>query len=940
MYLPLQSLVSQLVSPEGHPVPLLGVAVSGEVFGAQARIFVRQRYRNRESKPIEAIYTFPLPSDAVLVGFAMECEGRRLEGEVKEREEAFQAYDEAVTRGHGAALLDQERRNVFTASVGNLLPGEETVIEVAYIQRLGADEGALRLMIPTLVAPRYMPGTPEGDRTGHGAADPTDRVPDADRISPKIGAVKYGLAIDIEFDVGRDVQIESPSHDIQVTVAGGPNDGGHKRRVKFQRKTVPLDRDLVLLAAGAEGVSAGVVAERQRGKDGTFALTVVPDLFQQVKRAPAKDVVFVVDVSGSMAGESIEQAKTALRLCLRHLAEGDEFQIIAFSNTFRSFQGGLVPFTQRSLQDADAWVGALAASGGTEMLGPLLAATSALSQGERWDEPRGYIIVLLTDGQVGNESEIIEKVTASSGAARIYTFGIGTNVSDLLLRDLARRSKGEAEFIYPGERIDAKVTAQFARAAAARVENLSLWFTNVDAGELAPSDLPPLIDGEPWVVFGRYTEPGIGRAELRGTLLGEKFFLEVPIELPAEATREGLAALWAAARIRDLEDAEGSLAGRRAESNKKRIAALSVEHQVASKYASFLVVEKRTGDRRAQGQPEARPVPVNGPAGWSMGPSMDEGAAFTGAVTRAGTIKPGGGWANQVRAAASAGMAPAGMRASAPRAAAAMASWSGGPPPAMMPPPPGARVAPSAPTGGAFSPPPGFESRSPMGPPPMPASPMPAAPRPANMESRCAPPPPAARKGLVGSVMGAVSGLFSKKGEAADGAQGAPPTPMAPPPAMEEAMLYRDPAAASPAGPAGRGAAASDPTALLERQLASGLWEGSGGTDAARLLATAQALAACFEAQIDSAHPTFGAQIRKAVEAVCRLAGELAKKGEAGREVKAALAAAFLVASGRRLRGQVAAAANDGGDASLKAFVASLTDADAAKGKLAELGVS
>ncbi|HLM72703.1 MAG TPA: VIT domain-containing protein, partial [Polyangiaceae bacterium] len=667
MYLPLQSLVSQLVSPEGHPVPLMGVAISGEVFGAQARILVRQRYRNREARPIEAIYTFPLPSDAVLVDFAMECEGRRLEGEVKEREEAFQAYDDAISSGHGAALLDQERRNVFTASVGNLLPGEETVIEVTYVQKLGADEGALRLMIPTLVAPRYIPGTPGGDRTGHGEADPTDQVPDADRISPKIEAVKYGLSIDIEFDVGRDVQIESPSHDVKVLVAGGPNDGGHKRRVQLQRKTVPLDRDLVLLAAGAEGVSAGVVAERRKGQDGTFALTVVPDLFQQGKRAAAKDVVFVVDVSGSMGGESIEQARTAMRLCLRHLAEGDGFQIIAFSNTFRSFQPGLVPFTQRSLQDADAWVGALDASGGTEMLEPLLAATSALS---KVDPKRGRIIVLLTDGQVGNENEIIERVAASAAGARIYTFGIGTNVSDLLLRDLARRSKGEAEFIHPGERIDAKVTAQFARAAASRVEGVSLRFTGVDAGELAPSELPPLIDGEPWVVYGRYTEPGIGRAELRGTLQGEKFFMDVPMELPAEATREGLTALWAAARIRDLEDAEGTLAGRRAEGNKKRIVALSVEHRIASKYASFLVVEKRTGDRRAQGQPEARPVAVHGPAGWEMGPGSADGGGQ--AVTRAGTIK-GGGWANQVRAAASMGMAPAGMAMSRQRV--------GGPPP-------------------------------------------------------------------------------------------------------------------------------------------------------------------------------------------------------------------------------------------------------------------
>lgn len=917
MHLPLQPLVSQLLSPEGHPVPLVGVAITGEVFGAQARIFVRQRYRNNEARPIEAIYTFPVPSDAVLAGFAMECEGRRLEGEVKEREEAFQAYDDAVARGHGAALLDQERRNVFTASVGNLLPGEETVIEVAYVQRLGADEGALRLMIPTLVAPRYIPGSPGGDRTGHGEAEPTDRVPDADRISPKIGAVQYGLSIDIVFDVGRNLQIESPSHDVNVSLAGGPNDGANKRRVTLQRKTVPLDRDLVLLATGAESESAGVVAERTQGQDGTFALTVVPDLFQQSRRAPQKDVVFVVDVSGSMEGESIEQARTALRLCLRHLAEGDRFQMIAFSNTYRVFQRDLVPFTQKTLQEADAWVGALAASGGTEMLEPLLAATSALTQ---VDGARGRIIVLLTDGQVGNESEIVERVAASAAGARLYTFGIGTNVSDLLLRDLARRSKGEVEFIYPGERIDAKVTAQFARAAAARVDGVSLRFTGVDAGEVAPAELPALIDGEPWVVYGRYTEPGIGRAEIRGTLQGEKFFLEVPVELPAEAAREGLAALWASARIRDLEEAESGLAGRRAESNKKRIVALSVEHRIASKYASFVVVEKRTGDRRATGQPEARPVPVNGPAGWDMGPSHQEGAAGSYTSTRAGTLKPGSAM-NMTMRAVSAGMAPMGMRPSAPMGRAA---------PGGAPPPPPAMAAPMSPM--PYAPPPPLQAES------------------AKAHSRVAAPPPPARKGgVLQSVVGAVAGLFQKKSEAAEGsmemeeslaapvipspvAAPAPPAPPAARPPMPGA-----PPPASAAALSGSGGAL-DPTALLERQLASGLWEGSTDSDAARLFATAQALAACAAAQIDSAHPTFGAQIKKAVEAVCKVAGELAAKGESTREVTAALAAAFLVASGRRLRGQVTAAAQ--GSEALRAFAASLADADAAKRKLAELGIA
>src|SRR5690349_20304616 len=167
-----------LYTTDDRPIPLRGVEVTGEVLGGHAQVTVRQRYQNAETKPVEAVYTFPLPSDATLTGFAMTCAGRRLDGVVKEREEAFRDYDDALFAGHGAALLEQERPNVFTASVGNLLPQEETVVEITYVQRVPADEGALRWSVPTLVAPRYIPGKPAGDRTADGWTEPTDQVPD------------------------------------------------------------------------------------------------------------------------------------------------------------------------------------------------------------------------------------------------------------------------------------------------------------------------------------------------------------------------------------------------------------------------------------------------------------------------------------------------------------------------------------------------------------------------------------------------------------------------------------------------------------------------------------------------------------------------------------------------------------------------------------------
>lgn len=598
---------SGLYAKGGDAVPLLGVDVRAEVVAGHARATVRQRYRNDEKKPIEAIYTFPLPTNAVLTGFSMTVDGRRLEGEVHEREEAFRRYDDAITAGHGGALLEQERPNVFTANVGNLLPGEETIIEIEYVEPVLADEGAVRWSIPTLVAPRYIPGNPSGDRTGHGVADPTARVPDADRISPPIGEVAYGLALALTFDLGVELDVESPSHAVVVTR------DGDKARVTFAQREVPLDRDVVITAFARSATAkiapiASVITHRQDGATGTLALTLVPDLGAgQSKRPAATDVVFVLDRSGSMGGSSMQEARTALRLCLRQLREGDRFGILAFDDAIEAFAPAMVPFTQATLQRADAWLAGVDARGGTELLAPMLEAAKLAPDG---------VIVVLTDGEVGNEDEIQAAFMAARKTARVYSFGIGTNVSDALLRALADKTGGAVEMIHPGERVDEKVVAQFARATAPRVTELSIKTRGISLGEIAPAEPAALVDSEPFCLFATYDEPGRGAIEIRGKLDGEAFYLEVPVDLADASDRPVVEKLWARARIRDLERA--IVTGRRADAMKDRIVKLATTYRLSSKYTSFVVIEKRTGDRRAHSQPETRVVAVNAPAGWDM----------------------------------------------------------------------------------------------------------------------------------------------------------------------------------------------------------------------------------------------------------------------------------------------------------------------------------
>lgn len=604
---PLDPKYCHLQDTAGKPVPLLGVAVTGTLTAGTAHITVRQHYRNQEQAAIEAVYTFALPAEATLSGFAMACGGTRNVAQVQERKAAFAAYDQALTQGHGAALLEQERPDVFTASVGNLLPGEDTFIEIEYLQPLHGEEGALRFALPTVVAPRYMPGTPLGTRTGDGRSEPTDVVPDADRISPLVGDARYTLSVQLTVACGTAVQVESPSHKLVTAVT--------EQGVTVQlAEAEVLDRDLVLVLRGATAATlAGTVCDAQSG-DGTFALTLVPDLNPLGVATAPQTVVFVLDRSGSMGGEAMPQAIAALRLCLRQLRQGDHFQILAFDDRVEPFARHPVAYDQVQLQRADAWLQRVDARGGTELLAPMLQAVQAAN---------GGLVVLLTDGQVGNEDEIAAHVLAKRQGARIVAFGIGTAVSTGLLRELAKRSGGDVAFIYPGERIDDKVTAVFAQATAARVTGVSVKFDLHKADgsvatptEWAPAELPDAIDGTPWTLCGRYAEPASGTVQLSGQCDGKPWQLTLTVDLPAEASHPTLPRLWATQRIADL--AQAKLNGRRDKANHDRIVALAVAHRVNSPFTSFVVVQERTGERLTQTPAQTRFVPVHAPAGWAM----------------------------------------------------------------------------------------------------------------------------------------------------------------------------------------------------------------------------------------------------------------------------------------------------------------------------------
>lgn len=832
-----------LVGSAGEQVALEGVSLDGRVVGGLAEVTIVQRYRNGEEKAIEAIYTFPAPTDASVTGFSMEVAGKLLEGKVFEREEAFAKYDDALVAGHGAALLDQERGNIFTASVGNLLPGEETTIRVTYVQKLAAEEGAFRLKIPTLVAPRYIPGgTPLAAATGHGTANPNVRVADADRISPPVGTPGYALSLALRWQ--GNLTVTSPSHALTTRKFAGRGASGIE--VAFAAGDVPLDRDVVLLGEPVDGAELDTfdsVAIEQVGDEAFVAISLIPELGGRA--AHATNVVFLLDRSGSMGGDAMTEARRALKLCLRHLRGEDRFAILAFDDRVDAFSKEMENFSQHSLTRADHFLAGVDARGGTELLEPLEQAVRLAGRG-------GHVVVL-TDGQVGNEDEIARRVlpAAAKDDVSIHAFAIGLNVSDELLSRLARKTGGALCQIFPGERIDDKVVAVFARATAPRVHDVEVTFEGVEVEDVAPATVPSYVDGEAFSLLGRLPKGGgkSGAMIVRGRLGNRSYTKRIAIDFDgataSERAETPIATFWAKERIRDLE--EQALEGRRAEAMKKRIIELATKYRLSSKYTSFVVVEIRDRDRRVTEAATTRAIPVYAAASGAADGARVDQESFASVRARRG----GGGGVG--------GMSP--KKAAMPMVARSMAA-------------PMAAPMPQAP-GGMPPAPPAASRPAPQG--------VPAA----SFGARAEAPREMARaekeksKGLLSKISNFLSPIFDDEASAPEPITGAP----AP---LGEASV------SSYEGASGHDDLDRLDGSWFDNQRASGLFGADTG-DAA-LYATRDALRATLAAGMTTAHPIYGAQVKRAIEAVLVL---LATATVATPLTEALAALALLLADGR-----------------------------------------
>jgi len=603
-------------------LPLIAMDVDARVAGIVATIEVAQTFVNTTGTAIEATYIFPLPDRAAVHKFKMEVAGRVIDGVIDERGAAREQYDQAIAAGHRAAITEEERPGVFTLRVGNLMPGEAATVRLSLVGPLPVDDGEVTFRFPLVVAPRYIPGARlGGDQAGLGREADTDLVPDASRISPPVllpgcpNPVRLGLRVALEDGVMRDVA--SSLHAVTVEKRDA--------QVIEARPGERLDRDFILRwrIDGQELVSSLVCADDPGGGAGSFALTIVPPNTRAIAAKP-RDVVFVIDRSGSMGGWKMVAARRAAARMIDTLTSRDRFCAIAFDDQVELLPAGsLVDATDRNRFRVVEALARIEARGGTEIAEPLRRALAMLHGGTT---DRERVIMLVTDGQVGNEDHILRELAPTLRNIKMFTLGIDQAVNAAFLRRLAAAGGGLCELVESEDRLDAVMAKVHRRIGTPIATEIALRATGLelDRGSFAPAKLPDVYAGAPVVILGRYrgAAPAGAAIEIEGTSLGDPLRMTVALSRLAQPST-WLAASWARAHLRDLEDQYA--AGARGELE-QQIVRISKQFSVLSRFTAFVAIDRSAVVNKG-GVLHQAVQPVEPPAGWGGGANAFVGAA-------------------------------------------------------------------------------------------------------------------------------------------------------------------------------------------------------------------------------------------------------------------------------------------------------------------------
>jgi Ca-activated chloride channel homolog len=571
--------------------PLQHTEVTLDVHGVMASVVVEQTFSNPYQEALDAVYVFPMGPDAAVHGYSFTVGERLIEGQIAERDDAREIFEEARASGHTAGLLHQEKPNVFTQELANLPPGEEVVVRLEYVELVDFYDAEYEVVFPMVVGPRFLPANTSEARPVVGVPAGQVGPKGATKVSILPPGVRSGHDINVELSIDVGVPLTGFSSTSHALVDGGRE--GTRQRLSLDPGDRLPNKDLVVRwSASGEKTAVGVLAHRA-DKDGFVSVVIQPKAAYTSNDVASREVVLLIDASGSMSGGPMDRAKDVARGILSTLRPNDEVQVLAFSDSVVPFRDGPVPADSSTISSAIGFVDGLSAGGSTQMLAGVHEAIAGT------DAERVRVVYLLSDGEVGNDDEILGALERGKGL-RVYPVGIGSAPNRYLFERTAERSRGFATYVTLNESADDAVRALVERSTRPYLTDLEIDWGGLRVTDVVPESLPDVQAGQPLVISGRYPKAGVGVATLRARLNGKIVEVPVELELPEERDQDGVAYLWARRRIHEIKSEH---LGQPDDAAQRDITDLGMQFGLVTDYTSFVAVDRervidRTGHRQ------------------------------------------------------------------------------------------------------------------------------------------------------------------------------------------------------------------------------------------------------------------------------------------------------------------------------------------------------
>ncbi len=577
--------------------PLAATSIDAKLSGYLARVDITQTFTNPYKHKIEAIYNLPMSSDAAVDSMTIRIGERTIKGEIKRKNAARKIYARARQSGQVAALLEQQRANIFTQNIANIEPGKSIVVKISYVELLKFEDGRYSFRLPTTIGKRFFAQSSDLNSASNKLAQALNLTSG--------GSTKPGnIEINVDLQAGMPIKnIKSTSYPILVD-----KQSDSRAAITLQKFQNLPNKDFVLTyeMEKPDVLKSGYLASKPgKNEDGYATFMMLPPAKMTAQSVAPREMIFLIDCSGSQFGKPIEKAKETLHYIVDHMNYRDTFQILAFNSEVKTLAAEPVSAGVVEKLNAHAFINDLVARGGTWMTP---AVKRVLRQPKAKDVNRLRIVTFMTDGFVGNEHEIMNLVKSERGNSRWFTFGTGEGVNNLLIDAIAKLGGGEAEVVSLNSSAEEVSKKFYNRIASPALTDIKLKAEGITLYDVYPSAVADVWANKPLYFTARYKDAAAGKVILSGFAAGKPYQQELKVVLPDHDTgSSAIEKVWARQKIDSLIECDlaGMASGHLQPEIEAQITKLAESHQIMSDFTSFIAV-----DSAVTNDSECIPVPI------------------------------------------------------------------------------------------------------------------------------------------------------------------------------------------------------------------------------------------------------------------------------------------------------------------------------------------